>query len=800
MRNRACGIPAAKIAARLFARAAALLACALAASPAPAADGVRAVGESLELRAPGSLRHYGYEEGLPQASVNTILRTRDGFLWLGTFGGLVRFDGREFRTFRSADDGEGPASRRVLSLFEDERRRLWIGTEDAGINVYENGRFRHLPICGGTCTVNRMFSVDGRDLWVLTANEVFHLDADSLQATGYGTAYNGYAYHAQIGPRAFIGGVAGFARLSPGGVEIMPLPDGHEHVRMMAADSAVVWVVFEDGGLYRYDAANGRWTSIRNGLPPETHLMSDRSGGIYISDETSGVRHLARDGGESPIEGAARLHAGAAWVDDDGALWLGTTGKGLWRLRPSRLNLLRSTTGPDSPGRVVIADGAGGVWLVLGCARLWHLHADGSRAAWPLTAAIGEDCVHSLLRDDASGTLWLGTTGGLLARIVDGRTERVAAWPQSSQVGVWKAKDGRLWLANGHFVGRLRLSGEGGFDQVETIAELAGMDVKKIVDARAGGVWVVGDRGAFRVVSDTVVERWTSAQGIRGRYFRALHEDADGVLWIGTYGSGLVRIERGVVRQYNEANGLFDDTVSCILPNADGRLWMAGNRGISLLLDRNIGADGPDVLTLTGSDGLDPAEFNGGTAPPCADDGAGHLWFALMVGFARVDPAALRSWAASYTPPVYIDHAAVSQQSLDVHAPADLGVNASNLEIRYGAIDLLNPDKVRYRYRVDHGESDWIDAGSNRSVLLPVVPWGPLVFEVQARELGGAWSPSATLHLNRPRPWYKYHWIWLAASLASLLTLLWITRERRVSDRDDALLARLRRPEAESDR
>ncbi len=795
---------AVRIAARLFVHGAAFVACAFAALSACAADTAPAAENSLELRTSGSLRHYGNDEGLPQASVNTILRTRDGFLWLGTFGGLVRFDGHEFRTFRSADSdaGQGPASRRVMSLYEDGRRRLWIGTEDAGVNLYENGRFRHLPICGGTCMVYRIFSLDGRDVWVLTGGELLRLDPETLQATFRDGAAAGYNNNVYAGGQVFIGGSAGFARVSAAGAERMRLPENHHFVRTMAADGTAVWIIVEDGSLYRYDAAEDRWTRIRKDLPAETRLMSDSAGGIYLCDDASGVRRLARDGGESPLEGMARLFVVTAWADAEGALWFGTPSKGLWRLRPSRMSLLRSATTPDSPGRVVVADGADGVWVALGCAGLWHLRGDGSQAALLTQSTIGGGCLHSLLRD-AADSVWFGTSGGVLGHIADGRVEQIAAWPQSNQIGVWKAKDGRLWLASTQFVGRLRFARNGTFDTVEEIAELAGMDVKRIVDARAGGVWVVGDRGAFRVVGDAVVERWTSAQGIRGRYFRALHEDADGVIWIGTYGSGLVRIEHGVVSQYTEANGLFDDTVSCILPSADGHLWMAGNRGIAVLLDRHIGAGGPDVLTLTASDGLDPSEFNGGTAPPCAADAAGRLWFAMMIGFARVDPAMLRGWTTSYTPAAYIDHATVSQQELDLSAPTDLGVNAGNLEIRYGAIDLLNPDKVRYRYRVSRGGGgDWIDAGVNRSLLLPDVPWGPLTFEVQARELGSAWSPSATLRLNRPRPWYKYEWVLLAASLASLLTLLWMTREKQGPDLDDALLARLRRPDAgaESDR
>lgn len=778
------------------------VACLPAAAPAAAAARVPA-GSALELRSPAVLRRYDERDGLPQLSGNTMLRTRDGFLWIGTFGGLVRFDGHEFRTFRAteADASDGPVSRRILALYEDDRGRLWIATEDAGVTVYENGRFRHLSVCGGSCQGDAVFSTDGHDMWLLAQDGLYGIDPETLRQTRYDKEFSGMGIQARYAGRVFIGGPAGLASVSAAGAERVHLPDGYdsyryESVRNIGSDGTALWVIVRDGGLYRYVAEGGRWTFIRGNLPPEAHLMHDGAGGFYLSDSSAGVRRLAFDGRESPIEGLEQLTAVSALADGEGGVWFGTSSKGLWRLRPSHVSLLRSTTAPELPGRVVAADGEGGVWLAMGCMDLWHRRADGSQTVIN-TATVREGCIHSLLRDDA-GTLWIGIQGGTLARLVDDRLVRVVTWSLQTYVGIWKAKDGRLWVANSSFVGRLRLTGEGRFDDVEKIPELAGMDVKSIVDARAGGVWVVGDRGAFRVVGDAVVERWTPAQGIRGRFLRALYEDADGTIWIGSYGNGLIRIEHGVVSQYTEANGLFDDTVSCILPNADGRLWLAGNRGVALL-DRRIDADGPGMLTLTAGDGLDPSEFNGGTAPACADDGAGHLWFSMMIGFARVAPATLRDWAANRVPVAYVDHAAVSQRRLDLIEPAILGVNASNLEIGYGAIDLLNPDKVRYRYRMtgtEGGAGDWIDAGSNRGVLLPVVPWGPLAFEVQARELGGAWSPSATLRLNRPRPWYKYQWLLMAASLASLLALLWLTRERHGSHVDDALLARLRKPGA----
>jgi|GEM_PF-1576218 len=777
------------------------LAWLLAALPAPAADAARAPEHALALHSPPVLRHYGAADGLPQVSANTLLRTHDGFLWISTFGGLVRFDGHEFRTFRSDGGDGGPPSRRIVSLYEDARLRLWIGTEDAGISVYERGRFRQLPVCGGRCLIHRVFSTDGRDVWALTSSGIVRIDPDRLREVDSAVIEGEYSLSARIGRQVLVGGLSGLLRYAGAGFEPVPLPDGHRWVGSMVGDGNAAWMTLDGSALYRLDLDSGRWTAMRGNLGRVARVLSDGAGGLYVSDDIEGTRRLSRDGVETPLEGAEWLHAISLVADADGALWIGTPGKGLWLLRDSRVDLLRSTAVPDAPGRVLAADGAGGMWLAMSCMSLWHLDAKGRQTAWPVEASVGEGCIHSLLHDAATGTLWIGTSGGSLARLAGGRVERVATWPQSSQVGIWKMRDGSFWTANLRFVGRLRFADDGTVEVVERVPELAGMEVKRILDARAGGVWVVGDRGAFRVAGSAVVERWTPAQGISGRFFRALHEDADGVLWIGSYGYGLIRIERGRVRQYTEANGLFDDTVSCILPGADGRLWLAGNRGIGLLLDRDIGADGPLMRTLTVDDGLDPSELNGSPVPPCADDGAGHLWFAMMTGFARVTPARLRGWMGSAVPAAYIDHAAVSQVALDVSRPVALGVNAANLEIRYGAIDLLNPDKVRFRYRVTGlgDESGWIDAGDNRSLLLPSVPWGRLAFEVQARELGGAWSPSATLRLDRPRPWYRYQWVWMAVSLASLLALLWMTRERGGPDVDDALLARLRQPDAARD-
>lgn len=743
---------------------------------AQAAPGAGAAGKAEPVYI-DSYRNFGIDDGLPQASVNALLQGRDGYLWIGTYGGLARFDGDSFKTFRISP--RGLVSNRILSLHEDRRGRLWIGTQEAGIALYESGRFRPLDFCGGTCQINAIRpSADGRKLWVLSPQGVFEFDPETLRYRVRHSIFNAFGYIAPMPDGSvYAAGSHGLTRIGADAAVDIPLPDGSTRA-VMEGHGRYLWLVTDARRLYRYDTIDHAWMLVRDGVSLNTRFTVSNDGRLLLSDSLAGgIQLLHDDGSTAPLAGMpTNVHAQQAYRDDEGNLWIGSDTQGLWRIRSSHIGLMQSSeVQMNVPGIAVVEDGEGGLWFGMACGGLRHWTVDGAVQTVQLESVLGTECVHSLLLDDKR-RLWIGTWSGTLGRLENDRLTLAREWPQRGRVNAWRnPDDGTYWVGTLRDTWRLDVDAKGEIAGARPIPALDGMAISFMAPARKGGSWFVGDEGAYRLVDDRIVERWRQ-EDIGTRFLRWLYEDPDGSLWIGSYGGGLIHISDGQVHRYDTSNGLFDDTVSCILPDAAGRLWLGGNNGVSVLLDRRIDTRGPELIALSTSDGLTPPEMNGGSVSSCLRDSRGRLWYSLVKGFAMIDPGRFNERAVA--PVVHVERLRVAGRDLDPGRPETLAPHAGNLEIGYTAIGFASPERLRFRYRLVPSATGWMDAGDRRDVLLPTLPWGEFAFEVQARQLGSDWSEPVAVRLDHPLPWYRRQWIWLVTSLACLLALLWATRER----------------------
>jgi signal transduction histidine kinase/streptogramin lyase len=747
-------------------------------------------------------------DGLPQNSVNAIVQAPEGYLWIGTFGGLVRFDGTDFH-LEERVDSSGRHIDRVLSLAVGRDSALWIGTED-GLLRYHKGAYVRFSAASG-----------------LPSNDITILHVDHAGTLWVGTGL-------------------GIASYVAGRFESLRRVDGRplEHVTAIVEDTAAtLWFSVADRLLtLRHGAlASAQWRAAPAGGGSQL-ILSDRGGSLWFS-QANGVAEVARgatrvyrhvSGASGPVvitedpdegmwlgtnndglfyflpeqggtthryalpDGQTAYRVRSAYVDGEGDTWFGTNANGLLRLRRNLFTTYTTTNGlSHDVMTAVYGDREGTLWAATNCGGLNAI--DAARQTVRLFKPRqpgdprGDPCVFALT-EGPPGTMWAGSWGGGLTRLQAGREERLkhlAGLRDTVVLALFTAKDGTVWVGTND--GGLASLRDGHVTASYTTTDgLADNSVHTIYQTRDGALWVGTLKGLSRWASGRFTT-YRGADGLSAEYVRALHEDQDGNLWIGTYGGGLDRLHDGRFTAITRRDGLADDVVSAILEDDHGFFWMSGNRGIFRVARKELNAFADGGLarvrsTLYGpGDGLLQAETNGGFEPAAWKDAQGHLWFPTVKGLAVVDPARVRS--TSSPPPVRIEEVVVDGVS---RSPTDgmvIEPGRPNLEFRYTGISLSDPQDVTFRYRLYDFDESFVDAGTRRVAYYPRLRPGRYRFVVSAANRYGSWNEAgSSLRLRLIGPFWSTWWfrIGSGAVLLSLVLAAWWRRDAAARRRREA--------------
>jgi signal transduction histidine kinase/ligand-binding sensor domain-containing protein len=718
------------------------------------------------------------ENGLPQNSINDILQTRDGYLWLATFGGLVRFDGRRFAIFdRSVP---GIESQRIRALHEDRGGTLWAATEDGMLIRYRNERFTTFTMRDGRPQVPavRIEEDDAGGLWIAWVGALTRFDGQRFVTVTTADLRDEVmpppdrVYHDSW----WRGATAGLRALVNGQVRTYPIPQ--TRVAGVNVDRrGNVWVRTQGDGVIR--AIDGRLDrfSVREGLhtnSPSARFFEGAAGDVWYSEVPSGRAYRVRDGTGEPvtIPGLPGLTGlSALFVDNEGSTWLGTVGAGLHRVREPAIAMPRDhdAHGPTAV-YPVLRDRAGVVWIGHGgLTRYTH-----GRFTPFSHAPNVPDIVTSLL-EDQSGRLWVGTRSGL--RYVEhDRLQRVEDSSGLLTVGIFailEDRAGGLWLATETGLVSYR---DGRLTRYSTRDGLPHDRITALFQDRAGVLWIGTFRGVARR-SGGVMTAFTEKDGFVGNQVRAFHEDAAGNLWIGTYDGGLYRLCGDQLTRYTRREGLHDNGVFQILEDSKGYFWIGSNTGIFRVdpMELNEFAAGTrqmiTSLALGTRDGLATVEVNGGSQPAGFVAPDGKLWFPTMGGVAVLDPSVVRG--DSRPPGTLIEEVRLAGEpqarSRDIRIPAGAGA----LEIRYTAPAFVNPEQVRFRYRLAGLSDEWVYAGDRRVAIFHRIPPGNYTFAVTASNHLGMWSNDGeVLRIVVPPPFWATGWFRFAVAGACMAVLI----------------------------
>lgn len=737
---------------------------------------------------------WSIRDGLPDAVVRALERTRDGYLWVGTTSGLARFDGVRFQVFNSSNT-EVFRNDDIRALLETRDGALWIGTFGGGLVRRADGRFTRFTTADGLAHDIVYGLAEDRDgsLLIGTGAGVSRLRDGSF--TNYPQEQR--AHPDRVRPIAVDAdgqvwaGTFGSGLLVQREDAFRSFEQGSELgsdivLGLQMDEEGSLWVATYGAGIARLSDGEIRRYTTADGLTDDrTTTIATAGSDVWIGSYDRGVIRISGDRVEPllPDSELATLGIQSLLVDSERTLWVGTSGGGLHAVRRATFN---SVTAPEGSAgeRVYSVDPAAadeGVWIGFegGGVVLW----DGTyRQAYTAANGLPTDDVVSVLTD-RQGTLWVGTFGGGLSRIRNGMVTVFGSADGVSDIifSLTEGGEGDLWIGT---VDRgLVRHRDGHFTAYTPDEGLAGISVHTAVQDRHGRIWA-GTSGGLSRLEGGRITSFTVADGLPADVVYALHEDGDGDLWIGTKGGGLGRHRDGRFFAFSVEHGLDASTVSGIVEDERGDLWLCTtNRILRVSRDalNRVAAGERDRAAPTPygpADGVEAGGCSSGTQPVAGRADDGRLWFGTRAGAVSVQPGAIPD---DPPPTVHIEEVIAAGQHVGDENGIRLPTGARDVAFRYTAPDFRAPDAVRFRYRLEGYDEDWVEAGSRRVTTYTNLGPGEYSFRVAAANRDGVWSESdRPFGFMVPARFHETAWFFLLL-LAGAVAIVFFGYRTRVS-------------------
>ena len=750
------------------------------------------------------------DEGLPNNLVQAIAQTPDGYLWVGTYEGLARFDGVEFTSLHSPSTPE-INNGSVTALCLASNGCLWIGTEHGAVVKWQNGQFSAFPMKDKpTDQIYAIYQGQSGAIWIASAQGLYRTRDGDFQTytVKQGLLTNEVTAICEDSEgTVWIGTTKGLNCLRGGKVETVPSINGwpNDPVRSIRQDRGKRIWIGTDHGLLSYNAID-----VDHGHNRREQISAYNTGQFYNYTTSLGlsdnfVRAIFEDSqnnlwvGTSSglnrfVDGHFRAELNnrdlpydqinTIFEDSWGNIWIGSR-EGLVRLTVKPFFVYTKRQGLSHNNvKSVLEDHLGRLWVGTWGGGLDQITED-SVQVYATTNKFASDLILALC-EDRNGGLWVGADNrGGLSYIKNQRVThytRQNGLPDAAVTALYEDHTGTIWVGTAGGLGSWK---EGGFVHESAYGSNR---VRAIAEDNNGTLWIGGE-GSLRRRRNGIWEN-LSAKGIfPSERVSALLVDADGkTLWVGTMKGGLLRWRDNGVARYTVKQGLLSDEIMGIAED-HGWLWMTSTKGIFRVRKHDLESSGVlmPCVTYGTADGLESIVCSSTATPNIWKTVDDRLCFATTKGLAIIDN---RNTETELAPPVV----RVEQFELDrkpIPLPATgvvvLPPNHGELEFRYTALDLRAGEKCRFKYKLDDIDADWVDAGTRRVAHYNNVAPGTYGFHVAACNKDGVWNEADVwipLQL-RPHVWQTW-WVQALAAVAILAGMAGVVRaatQRRIQGR-----------------
>lgn len=742
-------------------------------------------------------------DGFTRGSIISIAQTPDGYLWLGTEFGLLRFDGVRNVPWQPPPGQQLP-SQYIYNLLVARDGTLWIGTSK-GLASWKDGRLTQYAELAGLHTVKLLEDREGA-VWAsgrsVPVGKLCAIRDGGVRCYGEdGTLGRGAISLCEDSKgNLWAGASDGLWRWKPGPPEFYALPGEPDGIRCLGEDDDGALLIARQGGIHRF--ADGRTEAYplsgAVGQFRAKWLLRDGDGGMWIGTNDRGLLHVyqGRADAFASADGLTGENVYALFEDREGNIWVATT-NGLDRFRDFTVATFGESQGlPGSNVKSVLAAGDGSVWFsTAGGLNRWH---DGRVTSYRERAesttggvsevvgsGIPDKGVESLFQD-SRGRIWVATRSGF-GYMENDRFISVSVLPGGNTLSIAEDNAGNLWAANDQF-GLINLRGEGESPRQTPWAALGHKDHASTLaaDPSRGGLWLGFHLGGVAYFTDGQVRAsYAAAEGLGAGRVNQLRFDRDGTLWAATEG-GLSRLKNGRFATLTGKNGLPCDTVHWAADDDARSFWLHTTCGLVRIarpeLDAwtaavDAGKDAPQAIHATVfdiSDGVRLLPYGSYYNPQVTKSADGRLWFASADGAGVVDPGRLR--VNKIPPPVHVEQITADRKTYDATSAADgrlhLPPLIRDLQIDYTALSLAAPEKILFRYKLEGYDRDWQDVGGRRQAFYNDLPPGDYRFRVMACNNSGVWNETGTfLDFQIAPVYYQTTWFRVSCGAAFLLLL-----------------------------
>jgi signal transduction histidine kinase/ligand-binding sensor domain-containing protein len=758
-----------------------------------------------------SFRPWQTEDGLPDNSVTGVAQTGDGYIWVATYGGLMRFNGATF----SAVQAPGVFKKSIRTMFVSQQEAIWLGMDSGAVLCLESNQVRTFTGADGLPAERITSMTEDREgaVWLIYTATLCRIKNGVITrftvADGLPTGINAWVTTDSKGELWFSKG--GQVGCFSGGKLLPKFSFNETAVRIYGAESSGLWIC-AGSRLLKYDGSGdpkevAHWT---NNIEPQV-LFEDRTGALWIGTAADGLFRF-KNGVQEKVQ-TSHQSVNCITEDREGNLWVGLRGGGLNLVRPGAVEFIGRDSGlPFESTASVCEDAAGFQWVASQSGVLAKFQ-DGR---WNVVSAsdgwLGEaaTCVAA----DKNGGVWVGARNRTLSLFRDNKWKtwsRMEGLHNGAVHLIFVAANNDVWVVSGS-PSRLQRLRDG---EISEPLPLPGFNrtIRALAETVDGTLWIGTLEGQLLRVADggLVVEAAATDSG--GSPIRALESCSDGSLLIGYAGAGIGRLKDGKFSRITTADGLAEDFISQLATDARGNAWVVGNRGVFLLRSNELAAvaDGrADKLRsfLFGhSEGLPNFQPNSASFPNVGKSSDGRLWFALHSGLLSVQPENLR--ANPLPPPVVVERVRVDDQPTalydgssprrtesggersDLHRVGTelrLPPGHRKLEIEFAGLSFASAENVQFRYLLENFDEKWIDADRmERSARYARLPAGKYIFRVRACNNAGVWNEAGAALPIVVTPYFWQQWwfrlLVLAGFTASVVAVVRYVSFRRLRAR-----------------